>query len=435
MNTIKRNRNRIQGVAVSVLLLWAIAFNGCDREFSNPNAPTTSDAPLQTIVTGIEAGMRTEFAVYLRVVSSLGKEAYYFEPADPRYTGELLQGTPDPGGFLLNRPWSSRYRVVASCNILLDKAANLSPADKAGVEGFAKTIMAYQLLLNLNYLDDNGIKLDFSGNLSVPFASKAESFAKIASLLDEANASLGAAGGAFPFKLTSGFTGFDTPVNFAKFNRALKARVAVYRGNFSDAITALGVSFLNTGGPMSSGVYHIYGTGLGDQLNEIYESPTAPFVKFMAHQSFQTNATAGDTRFSSKVSVRGTATTFDELTSRLAITITGSSTDRVPVIRNEELILLRAEANIGLAQFASAEADMNVVRTAAGLAAYPAGSTSAANALDRLLFEKRYSLFGEGHRWVDMRRYNRLSQLPIDRPGRDVIISKMPKPETEVKGS
>ncbi|MEK7248960.1 MAG: hypothetical protein AAB209_00920, partial [Bacteroidota bacterium] len=73
MNTIKRNRNRIQGVAVSVLLLWAIAFNGCDREFSNPNAPTTSDAPLQTIVTGIEAGMRTEFAVYLRVVSSLGK--------------------------------------------------------------------------------------------------------------------------------------------------------------------------------------------------------------------------------------------------------------------------------------------------------------------------------------------------------------------------
>jgi hypothetical protein len=96
--------------------------------------------------------------------------------------------------------------------------------------------------------------------------------------------------------------------------------------------------------------------------------------------------------------------------------------------------LLRAEANIGLNQFATAEADLNIVRTAAGLAAYPAGSTSAANALDRLLYEKRYSLFCEGHRWVDLRRYNRLSQVPIDRPGRDVIINKMPRPETEVGG-
>ena len=179
MNAKKLNKQVFGLAALGVFLLWVLLVPGCDREFSNPNAPTIEAVPLQNIVTGVEAGMRTEFAVYLRVVSSLGREAYYFEPADPRYTGEILQGTPDPGGFLLNRPWSSRYRVIATCNILIDKAKNLSATDRAGVEGFAKTIIAHQLLLNLNYLDENGIKLDFSGNLSVPFATKAEAFARI----------------------------------------------------------------------------------------------------------------------------------------------------------------------------------------------------------------------------------------------------------------
>ncbi|NIR50799.1 RagB/SusD family nutrient uptake outer membrane protein [candidate division KSB1 bacterium] len=95
--------------------------------------------------------------------------------------------------------------------------------------------------------------------------------------------------------------------------------------------------------------------------------------------------------------------------------------------------MLRAEANVGLGNFGAAEADMNIVRQAAGLDPYPAGSTDASNALDRVLFEKRYSLFGEGHRWFDMRRYGRLDQLPIDRPARgDRVIPQMPRPETEV---
>ena len=36
------------------------------------------------------------------------------------------------------------------------------------------------------------------------------------------------------------------------------------------------------------------------------------------------------------------------------------------------------------------------------------------------------------HRWVDMRRYGRLGQLPIDRAGDDVW-EQMPRPVTEVQ--
>jgi len=47
-----------------------------------------------------------------------------------------------------------------------------------------------------------------------------------------------------------------------------------------------------------------------------------------------------------------------------------------------------------------------------------------------MLNQRRYSLFGEGHRWIDMRRYNRLNTLPIDRPGDDVW-EEFPIPATE----
>ncbi len=411
---------------------WLMLAWGCQTlDIPNPNAPTVEESDIQSLVTGVEAGIRLEIGIYLRVVGILGREVYYFEPADPRYTGELLFGTVDPGGFLLNRPWSARYRTIATCNFLLEKAQSLDPQDQAGVVGFAKTIMAYQLLLNLNYLDENGIRLNFDGDLSKPFATKEEAFAEIESLLDEAFASLNNAGGSFSFKLTDGFSKWNlhTPSGFARFNRALRARVAVYQGKFSDALTALDNSFMDPSGPMEMGAYYVFGIGLGDRPNPIFENPNAPFVKLMAHPTFETDAEAGDQRFATKVMIRQEATTFDNLTSRLAVTLSKSSTDPFPIIRNEELILLRAEANIGLGNLAEAESDINLIRSKAGL---PPVTLTADNALNQLLHEKRYSLFGEGHRWIDMRRYGKLDELPIDRPT-DKIIDRLPRPETEIK--
>ncbi|MFQ5648929.1 MAG: RagB/SusD family nutrient uptake outer membrane protein [bacterium] len=423
--------NIVKMLTVFTMLVFILAFLGCETlDFSNPNSPDIDSATLQTLVTGAEGFMRADLDVYLQVTITIGREGYFFEGADPRFTGELLFGPIDPGGFLTNRPWSSRYQVVFNCNELLKRAANLSGADAAGVQGFAKTIRAYQLLLNLNYLDDQGIRLNFDGDLKKPFATKEEAFEFIANDLDEALTALGSAGGSFPFVLSGGFAGFDTPSTFAQFNRAIAARVAVYRGRFNDALTALGQSFLDAGGDLSTGVYHAYSTAANDQLNPVFEIPTAPGLKLHAHMSFEADAEAGDLRFANKTFKRAAMDVLDELESDLAITTTSSSTDGFPIIRNEELILLRAEANVGLGNFSAAEADMNIVRAAAGLAPY--SGTDASNGLDRLLHEKRYSLFAEGHRWIDMRRYGKLGELPIDRPNRgDIVIPKMAIPETE----
>ena len=420
-----------------LIILTAIAFIGCgELGFDNPNAPTieiAEDIPLQNFVTGAEAGMRIELWIYLRDVSIIGREAYYFEPADPRYTGELMNNRLDPGGFLVTRPWISRYNVISNTETLLNiKALQLIGADladeKAGLEGFAKTIQAYQLLLTLNLHNENGIQLDFLGELT-PINSKSESFTAITNLLDEADTDLGNGGVAFIFELSSGFDGFDAPATFAQFNRALRARVAVYMGEYATALTALESSFIDETGDLNLGVYHEYGSGLGDLTNNMFESPTADVIKLMGHPTFETDAESGDSRFAAKVIKRPTSATFDNLSTDLGITVFSSSTDPVSIIRNEELILLRAEANIGLGNYAAAELDINVIRAAAGLADSP--TLDATNALDQLLHEKRYSLFLEGHRWIDMRRYGKTADLPIDRAGDEMVIN-FPIPETEI---
>jgi hypothetical protein len=346
------------------------------------------------------------------------------EPADPRYTGTLMgkDGTQiDPSGFLLNRTWTSRYRVIRNCNILLEKGGK-------GASGFAKTIIAYQLLLNLNLTYNNGIRVNVAGETPGPFVTKDAALTFISKLLDEAETDLKAAGSSFGFQLSNGFADFSTPADFLKFNRGIKARVALYQKDYNTALTALSGSFLDLAAPLSKGVYLDFGTGSGDQLNPIYEVPDASNIKFFAHPSFVTDAEAGDTRVAAKTFKRAVATTLDGLTSDLAQTVSSGTTAPFPIMRNEELILLRAEANIGLTNYSAAEGDINFIRNAAGLGNV---SLTAGNALDELLKQKRYSLFLEGFRWVDLRLYDKLSTLPIDRPG-DVVHSQMPRPTDEL---
>ena len=401
------------------LFLFAAACE--DLDFPDPNSPSTASATVQSLVTGAEAGMRASLSNYLIGVSSVGREAYHFEPADPRYTGELIHGPLDPGGFIVYSSWNSRYRVIKNAQLLLDKST-----DK-GVEGFAKTVEAYQLLLALNMQNNNGVKIaPYNGLDSTP-ESKAKAFVEVAKLLDEANTALDNAGSSFAFKLSSGFAGFDTPATFKQFNRALRGRVAVYMGEWDVALTALGQSFMDPSGSMDKGVYHVFGSGQGDGANGMYENPNASYVRTMAHMSFKNDAEAGDPRYTSKVVERADTTTYDGLQSNLAVSVWSGAYDPIAIVRNEELVLLKAEANIG--KGGDGLTEINAVRTAHGLAAAPSGG------IDQLLHEKRYSLFMEGHRWVDMRRYGKTAALPNDRSDRgDKVFDSFPLPEAETKG-
>jgi hypothetical protein len=421
MKTIKR-KTIMRLLPMVLVLFWT----GCeDLDFPDPNNPTDDTATIQSLVTGAEAQMRSGFGVYIRDLLVVGREAYYLEPADPRYTGELLRGPIDGGGFLCYTPWAANYKVIKNCQTII----NSSDADAdAGVIGFAQTVQAYCLMRVLNLTDTNGARTNYDGVTATPVATKEEVLAEIESLLDAGLSNLSSAGSAFSFTLSSGFDGFNTPSTFSHFNRGLRARAAVHQDDWSAAQTALTscADWMNSAdGDM--GVYHVFSSGANDGENEMYEAPDAATLKLMVHPTFLTDAEEGDTRVSNNVLVRSDTITYDGLQSYLAPTKYADSYDPVPIMRSEELKLLQAEVYVGNGNYSAAEGILNTIRTAAGVADYT--GTDASNAVDRVLHEKRYSLFLEGHRLADMRHYGKTASLPLDRDGDAVVTFPIPEGE------
>jgi hypothetical protein len=173
---------------------------------------------------------------------------------------------------------------------------------------------------------------------------------------------------------------------------------------------------MNMSGSLNSGPLHFYSTAGTDELNPVFRTPNQSEA-LVAHPSYITGLMAGDTR-ASKVTARASTAVLDGLSGDYDVTVYTSNDSPISIIRNEELILLNAEANIGTDNAAAVIA-LDVIRTAHGLAAY-AGGTTNAELETELLYNRRYSLFGEGHRWIDMRRFSQLGSLPIDRTGDDV---------------
>ena len=418
MKTIQR-KTIMRLLPMVLVLFWT----GCeDLDFPDPNNPTDDTATIQSLVTGAEAQMRSGFGVYIRDLLVVGREAYYLEPADPRYTGELLRGPIDGGGFLCYTPWAANYKVIKNCQTIINSA----DAD-AGAIGFAQTVQAYCLMRVLNLTDTNGARTNYDGVTATPVATKAEVLTEIESLLDAGSTSLAAAGSAFSFTLSSGFDGFNTPSTFDHFNRGLRARAAVLQDDWSAAQTALTAIADWMNADANVGVYHVFSSGANDGDNQMYEDPNAATLKLMVHPTFLTDADSGDARVTNNVLVRSETITYDFLESYLAPTLYNSSYDPVPIMRAEELKLLQAEVYVGNSNYSGAEGILNTLRTAAGVADYT--GTNASNAVDRILHEKRYSLFLEGHRLADMRHYDKTAELPLDRDGDAVVTFPIPEGE------
>lgn len=427
-----------------ILALLILPIVSCEIEdFPNPNGSSIAEfdqdatkSALQTVVTGVEDQLRKEVAFYFDVTSIVGREYYFFTGSDPRYTGELLgkeESQLDNAGFYGTRPYQGRYRTIGTANVLINGAENstlITEEELNGYLGFAKTMQAYELHLALNLQGQNGIRIDVSDpdNLG-PFVSYDEALVAINRLLDDAETHLAAAGTAFPFNLSEAMNGFNTPETFLLFNNALSARISLYQGDKSAALASLGNSFFDLAGDLNVGPAKYYSTAGGDFANNLFRTPDQADA-IIAHPSFVADADPADTRLS-KVLIRPSGTlSLDGLSGDYDVWVYQSLNDYVPYMRNEELILIYAEANIG-SDNAEAEAAINVVRNAAGVGDY-AGATDDASLLDEVLYQRRYSLFAEGHRWVDMRRMGRLGDLPIDRAGDDVW-EQMPRPVSEAE--
>jgi starch-binding outer membrane protein, SusD/RagB family len=215
----------------------------------------------------------------------------------------------------------------------------------------------------------------------------------------------------------------------------------VYRGDFGGALTALTESFIDPAGPFDRGVYMDFSAGAGDLPNPLALNPQSG--ENFGHPSLRTRAQLQpsgdpDQRFVDKLVRRAprSAGTPTQLASDLGWIRYPSPNTPIPLIKNEELILLRAEANIGLGSLGAAVSDIDMIRTGSGHLALYSGSSDQVSLLTELLYNKRYSLLFEGgHSWVDYRRYDRLADLATHERGGeqpDILFTTLPIPTAEV---
>ena len=431
----------------ALLLLGVLTSAGCSFDLStNPNSPdpigeNPSRSEVAVAATGMLLAFRTDFADFPLDMGIIGREVLRFDGSDPRFTGELLLGPLDPGSDAFGGDhWADQFAAIRGGNLILatvPTSTDLSAEEQSATAGYVKTLQALNYLIILNSHTQDSIPIVTDTSVTAPpaaFQTRATVFGHIVSLLDGGLTDLQGGGAAFPFGLPPGFDGFDTPATFAQFNRALRARVAVYTDDFAGALTALAASFVDAPGPLDLGVYMDYGTGAGDLANPLSIDPQQG--ENFAHPSLETGAqlqvdgVSLDQRFLDKIVERPISSN-NGLTSDLGWIRYPSPGSPIPIIKKEELILLRAEANIGLGNLPAALPDINLVRTTSGNLPALADLGTPEEALDELLYNKLYSLMFEGaHRWIDARHYGRLDQLPVDRET-DVVFPTLPIPTDE----
>lgn len=433
----------IAGVAMSVVTL-----NSCELDpVLDPNFPSVdavsknaTKAQLDALAIGQFSLARNGLATYTQVTGVVGKELFNFNATESRWWTELNGLRPIDNSAFYNGATTGFGLPVRQANIIIkacDNTTSVTDQQKNGYKGIANTFKGLAYLYMLNAQGKNGIRLNVEDpfNPSKP-ASYAESLAGIASLLDQGASQLDAAGSSFGFTIPTGFgasvagVAFNTPAAFKRFNRAIAARVALYQADYAKAQTALNQSFYNISGDINLGPKHTFSPSSPDFGNPLLNSTS---VRIVGNSKSWDAIEPGDKRIS-KVAIQATPITYSaggtSYSSKYLANMYRAATDAAPIIRNEELMLIAAEiaANTGATE--TAIANINAVRKANGLGDYT-GATTKDALINAILKERFYSLWYEGHRWVDMRRLNKLGEIELPVPGMKVL-ENMERPVQEV---
>jgi starch-binding outer membrane protein, SusD/RagB family len=455
------------GLRLTALLAGALALGGCqDLDIVNTNAPTVetlTGSPTRDVLalaaTGIFSQTFNDVGTEIQFYALYGREGYNLLGNDPRETGEQIRGPQDPTGRN-SGIWTGPYAAIRTINTYLEALSNatgLTPQEVRASEGFAKTMKAWHIHRLAVRTGQLGIPLDVDRPITAepaPFVTFQVAMEAASNLMDEGLADLQAGSAEFPFTVAPGYTGFGSPSQFTRFNRALAAKILVHRATFvgcepcwGQAAAALDASFITDQGlpeALALGVYYQYSSAAGEVGNPVSE-PLAN-ERLWVHASIVDGAQtrldgSPDLRLTRKVVDSGRQNELESLVGRYKPILYNNPANPavpdlgapIPWISNEELLLLRAETRWHLGDRQGSLDDLDRVRIHSG-GLEPTtltGGSSTDAFVSELLYNRLYSLmWSQGTRWIDARRYNRLDTLPIDRPG-DSVFENMLVPANE----
>src|SRR6266576_5153887 len=448
-------RTTMRPIFASLATVAAVTLAGCNLDLTNPNNPTVTGAlsnpraATSRMVGGVMSSYRDQRLNLIRDFGSFGRENYYMFITDGRFITGFFRDWRQNNSFSGGIQWGGRYgnyrNAFAALTIveatptttLPNQPGALTASEKAGALGVLKTFIALDMLHVIEARGPIGAVVDMTDDVNGvnPIVSEDSVYKWISAKLDEANADLTAAGAVpFYFSVTTGFSAFgvtaNTPAGFAQFNRAIKARAEVEHATagcgapcYTTALTALTGSWIAnlTAANRDSGVYSVYSTAAGDALNTVSFTGTSDLYTHPGIDSIKSTGGASvalDDRFRRKTTTTGVdPRTEVGVTSGRRPNLYPTNVTPIPIIRNEELILLRAEAEWFTGATAAATTDLASVRTNSGstnggtsAVAFAAPATND-EFVSELLLQRTLSLLEEGHRWVDYRRFGRLAVL------------------------
>lgn len=422
---------------------------------------------LQTGLYGVYASVPAEGGIYFTSVftdeTAIGRSN---GGQGITYLQHIVNAQTNPAGI-----WSGNYRAINLANRIIAAAAGVTveEGEEDAFEHIVAQAYAIRGLCHLQLLTyyatdmkDNSalgvVKLDFIPSITdfLPRNTVGEVFELIESDFDYALANLSA--------------GETNPGLFSpRAVTALKARVAAYRGNYTQAATHANTVITSSGLTLSGATTYrnmfvdledgetlfklirnatsVSGANFSQVWSSVNASPTgSPFLEvnraLFNLVDVPTDVRRGVLTYTS-VDVTGaaveilpdyTSVSFTDYFNQDVLPVYKYARSKgihllgdIKVIRLSEMYLIRAESRV-TTDLAGAAADVYAVRLARNPAATMPTYSNQEEAWEDILTERRVELAFEGHRYIDLKRLGNLAGVQSDRDPRD--SSEQGYPET-----
>jgi starch-binding outer membrane protein, SusD/RagB family len=439
------------GLAVVGLMGLAACKDTAVPNFRSPQINPESPSGIQFLVTGVVANTRADIGQDILALSGMGREIGVFTPTDSRFITEWLgDGNIIPNSdFYGGGGWSAEFLNAKDAEAIIQDVPKVTPAysasDASLITGVMKTFEAYNMMLVAETRDTNGVPIF---GFAAPPATPApilcikDVWQGIVAMLDSAEADLDAgAPGALPINLPPGYGAASaagpsgTAGTFAGFNRALAAYAKLQYAYATTRVAGGGAAATPTtpGAPLMSAlvsadsavhasslynpaalepptagnfsdplaVYHNYSATSGDLDNPVTFAVGQTTTVFVLDTVASEIAAGGDLRatkliVNSSSPQSGAGPTANAVAANdITVGFYQSAGSPIPIIRNEELVLIEAAIQLGEGNLANAVTSINAIRSQVGNVPPYAGALTYTAVRDQLLHEMRASNIGE----------------------------------------
>jgi hypothetical protein len=427
-----------RGILIMMSLsLIVMTITGC-KKFVQVPAPSTStsaenvytsDADAASVLTGVYTSLVNGSAASPQLLSisffsglSADEFSLFNNTSYASYINYYHNVSDNRNALITSDFWSNSYQIIFVTNSAIAGLTNnssLTPALSKQLMGEAKFMRAFCYFYLVNLYGDVPLVTGTSQtvNALLPRTSKTQIYQQIITDLRDAQGLL-----SDHYLDGTGLNSSSERVRPTKWAAdALLARTYLYTRDWANAATTAGLVIDNSS---TFSLSALNDTFLKNSSEAIWQLQPVGFgVNTIEGQAFIIPATGvsssnpislgdgllnsfepGDQRLSNWVgSVTAGGITYHYPYKYKVNTYGDPLTEYEMVLRLGEQFLIRAEAKAELGDVTGAAADLNVIRTRAGLPGTDASTQSAM--LTAIQHERRVELFSEwGHRWLDLKR-------------------------------